>query len=92
MNNTTNTASTENTSRVDLVFAKQRSASRQQQYPSLETRLQNLDKLHKILLENQTAIAEAINTDFGNRCPEGTTRPDQSSSVPVRRTTIHPIT
>jgi len=72
MNNTTNTASTENTSRVDLVFAKQRSASRQQQYPSLETRLQNLDKLQKLLLENQTAIAEAINTDFGNRCPQET--------------------
>ena len=72
MNNTTNTASTESTSRVDLIFAKQRSASRQQHYPSLETRLQNLDKLQKLLLENQTAIAEAINTDFGNRCPQET--------------------
>jgi coniferyl-aldehyde dehydrogenase len=72
MNNTTNTATTENTSRVDLVFAKQRSASRQQHYPSLETRLQNLDKLQKILLENQKAITEAINTDFGNRCPQET--------------------
>jgi coniferyl-aldehyde dehydrogenase len=72
MNNTTNTATTENTSRVDLVFAKQRAASRQQQYPSLETRLQSLDKLQKILLENQAAITEAINTDFGNRCPQET--------------------
>jgi len=72
MNNTTNTATTENTSRVDLIFAKQRSASRQQHYPSLEARLQNLDKLQKLLLENQTAITEAINTDFGNRCPQET--------------------
>lgn len=72
MNNSTSTASTDNTSRVDLIFAKQRLASRQQHYPSLEARLQNLDKLQKLLLENQTAIADAINTDFGNRCPQET--------------------
>ena len=72
MNNTTNTAATDSTSRVDLIFAKQRSASRQQHYPSLEARLQNLDKLQKLLLDNQTAIADAINTDFGNRCSQET--------------------
>ena len=72
MNNTTNTASTESTSRIEQVFTRQRTATRQQAYPDLETRLQNLDKLHKILLENQTAITEAISTDFGNRCPQET--------------------
>jgi coniferyl-aldehyde dehydrogenase len=72
MNNSTSTASTDNTSRVDLIFEKQRLASRQQHYPSLEARLQNLDKLQKLLHENQTAIADAINEDFGNRCPQET--------------------
>ena len=72
MNNSTNAASTENLSRIDQVFAKQRTASRQDPYPSLEARLQNLDKLQIILLENQAAIADAVNTDFGCRCPQET--------------------
>ncbi len=72
MNNSTNTAPTESTSRVDLVFAKQHEASRQHAYPSLDTRLENLDKLQKLLLENQTAITEAINSDFGYRCAQET--------------------
>ena len=72
MNDTTNTATTESTSRMEQVFTRQRTATRQQAYPELETRLQNLDKLHKILLENQTAISGAISSDFGNRCPQET--------------------
>jgi len=72
MNNTANATSTESTSRVEHVFAKQRMASRQQAYPDLETRLQNLAKLEKILLDNETAITDAINSDFGNRCQQET--------------------
>lgn len=71
MNDIANTA-TESTSRVEHVFARQRAASRKQPYPDLETRFQNLDKLKKILLENQMAITEAINSDFGNRCAQET--------------------
>jgi len=67
MNNTASIASTENTSRVDQVFTRQRTASRQEAFLDLATRLQNLDKLKRVLLENQTAITEAINEDFGNR-------------------------
>ena len=33
---------------------------------------ENLEKLEKILLENQPAIADAINADFGNRSPQET--------------------
>jgi len=65
-------ANTESTSRMDQIFAKQRMASRQYAYPELESRLQNLDKLQKILLENQIAITDAINADFGNRCAQET--------------------
>jgi len=72
MNTTANATSNENSSRIEQVFARQRTASRQHPYPSLETRLQNLDKLQKVLLENQAEIADAINTDFGNRCPQET--------------------
>jgi coniferyl-aldehyde dehydrogenase len=72
MNNTNDTTATESTSRIEQVFAKQRTASRQDPYPDLETRLQNLDKLQSILLENQTAIAEAVNADFGCRSPQET--------------------
>ena len=66
------TATTNSTSRMEQVFAKQRTASRQNPYPDLETRLQNLGKLETILLENQEAITKAINSDFGNRCHQET--------------------
>ena len=72
MNTNSDHVSNANLSRIDQVFARQRVASRQHPYPSLETRLQNLDKLQKILLENQAEIADAVNTDFGNRCPQET--------------------
>ena len=72
MNNSTSSVANESLDRIDQVFTKQRKASRQDSYPSLETRLQNLDKLKEILLENQAEIADAINTDFGNRCPQET--------------------
>ena len=67
MNSTANTPSIENSSRIEQVFARQRTASRQDPYPSLETRLQNLAKLQKIFAENQEAITEAVNEDFGCR-------------------------
>ncbi len=72
MNNITNIAATDSTSRIEQVFARQRAASRQDSYPDLGKRLQNLAKLEKILLENQPAIADAINADFGNRSPQET--------------------
>ena len=66
------TVSQDNTSRIQQVFDKQKAASRRNHYPDLETRLQNLDKLQTLLLENQTAITDAINADFGNRCAQET--------------------
>jgi coniferyl-aldehyde dehydrogenase len=69
--NTSNIAN-ENLSRIDQVFTTQRQASRQDPYPSLETRLQNLAKLEKIFSDNQEAIAEAVNTDFGCRSSQET--------------------
>ena len=67
-----NTASQGDSSRIQQVFDKQKAASRRNPYPDLQTRLQNLDKLQTLLLENQTAITNAINADFGNRCAQET--------------------
>ena len=52
------------------VFTVQRQAYLRHPYPSREERRQNLDKLEHILLDNVDAIADAINADFGCRCPE----------------------
>jgi len=72
MNDNADIKHVENTSRIGQVFAKQREASRKHPYPDLATRLGNLDKLHTILTENQDAITEAVNADFGNRCAQET--------------------
>jgi len=52
------------------VFTLQREAYLRHPYPSLEERQAQLDKLERILCENVDAIADAINADFGHRCPE----------------------
>src|SRR5213594_938706 len=52
------------------VFALQRQAYLRQPYPSYEERRQNLDKLERVLVDNSTAIAEAISADFGHRAFE----------------------
>jgi len=72
MNTATGVATTEITSRVQQVFNRQRTASRQEAFPDLATRLQTLDKLKKVLIENQSAISEAISEDFGNRSSQET--------------------
>jgi coniferyl-aldehyde dehydrogenase len=52
------------------VFAQQRAAYLRHPYPSLEERLENLNKLERILLDNVDAIAAAIHQDFGHRSAE----------------------
>lgn len=52
---------------MQSLFQRQRDASRMHPYPSLEERRKHLDTLIALLEDNEDAIAEAINTDFGNR-------------------------
>jgi coniferyl-aldehyde dehydrogenase len=52
------------------IFALQRQAYLRHPYASYEERRQNLDKLERILVDNATAIAEAISADFGHRAFE----------------------
>ncbi|NIB43175.1 coniferyl aldehyde dehydrogenase [Pseudomaricurvus alkylphenolicus] len=59
-------------SRFQQVFDKQRQASREAPYPSLEQRLERLEKLEALLTNNQDAIADAICEDYGNRSSQET--------------------
>jgi coniferyl-aldehyde dehydrogenase len=52
------------------VFNLQRAAYLRDPYPSYEERRENLRKLERILVDNATSIAEAINADFGHRAFE----------------------
>ena len=54
-------------SRFQQVFAAQKKASREQPYPILTLRLDNLSKLEKLLTDHQMELAEAICVDYGNR-------------------------
>ncbi len=49
------------------IFALQREAYLRSPYPSYEERLERLNKIERILLDNADAIAAAINEDFGHR-------------------------
>ncbi len=72
MNSATEAAAIETESRFQQVFNSQRKQSRLNPYPSYEERLERLNKLESILINNQDAIAEAISTDFGNRASQET--------------------
>jgi len=54
------------------IFQMQRDAYLKQPYPSYEERIDRLNKLERVLVDNVDAIAEAVNLDFGNRCEEET--------------------
>ncbi len=63
------------------VFKLQREAYLRHPYPSYEERRENLYKLERILVDNATAIADAINTDFGHRAFEETMMAELFTSV-----------
>lgn len=71
MTNSALKAATE-TSRIDSVFDRQRSASRRDPYPAYGERIARLEKLEKILDDNQAAICQAVNKDYGNRSAQET--------------------
>jgi coniferyl-aldehyde dehydrogenase len=63
------------------VFRLQREAYLRHPYPSYEERSENLLKLERVLVENATAIAEAINADFGHRAFEESLMAELFTSV-----------
>ncbi|PTY39053.1 coniferyl-aldehyde dehydrogenase [Saccharospirillum sp. MSK14-1] len=52
---------------LNALFDTQRRAFAQQPYPSLAERKHRLRQLKRLILDNETAIAEALNADFGGR-------------------------
>lgn len=54
------------------IFAAQRKAYLAHPYPSLDERLERLEKLERILVDGAEEIAAAVNADFGHRSVEET--------------------
>ena len=52
---------------AEEIFHRQRTAGREKPYPSLAERLDALEKIERILVDNQEEIADAVSADFGNR-------------------------
>ncbi|NMP30998.1 coniferyl aldehyde dehydrogenase [Thalassotalea sp. M1531] len=52
---------------LDQLFEQQKSAFRQQPYPSAEQRIQSLKKLKAAMLAYQDELVSALNSDFGCR-------------------------
>ena len=55
--------------KLHAVFDVQKAAFKLDMMPSYEQRIDLLNQLESLLLDNQTAIAEAINQDFGCLLP-----------------------
>ena len=63
------------------VFAVQRQAYLRHPYPSYEERRENLTKLERLLVDNASAIADAISADFGHRAFEESMMAELFTSV-----------
>ncbi len=63
------------------IFNLQRAAYLRHPYPSYEERWESLLKLERILVDNATSIAEAINADFGHRAYEESMMAELFTSV-----------
>ncbi|HLL24021.1 MAG TPA: coniferyl aldehyde dehydrogenase [Kofleriaceae bacterium] len=70
------------------VFALQRDAYARHPYPSYEERVANLRKLDRLLVDNATAIADAITADFGHRAFEETMAAEVFTTVDGIRSVI----
>ena len=53
--------------RMKTVFDQMKAETRMGLGPSLDVRLENLDRLKRLLLDNKEAFIEALNEDFGSR-------------------------
>lgn len=54
------------------ILSLQQAAQRERPIPTLQERRHNLERLKRLLLDNQQAICAAINSDFGNRAHQET--------------------
>ncbi len=78
----------EGTSELDSVFAAQREAYRRAPFPDWPTRRDRLQRLLRLVLENEAAIERAIDADFGGRPRMETQIAEIFPSVAVIRTAL----
>jgi coniferyl-aldehyde dehydrogenase len=57
---------------LERLFALQRAAFARERYPTLPVRRDRLERLRQLTVENEDAIAAAIDADFGGRSPHET--------------------
>lgn len=68
MNSMTQSSAIESTEdKLQHALHLQRNGFAKETYPSLQTRIARLDKLHNAILDHQDALIAAVNSDFGNR-------------------------
>ncbi|RIK92405.1 MAG: coniferyl aldehyde dehydrogenase [Burkholderiales bacterium] len=78
----------EGTSQLDSLFAAQREAHRRAPFPDWPTRRDRLQRLLALVLDNQQAIEDAIDADFGGRPRMETQIAEIFPSVAVTRTAL----
>jgi coniferyl-aldehyde dehydrogenase len=72
---------------MKALLAKQKAAHLRDGEPSAEKRIERLDRCIALLVENQSAIEDALNTDFGSRSREATAFTDIAASIgPLKHT------
>src|SRR6185503_12934383 len=72
------------------IFKLQREAYLRHPYPSYDERVESLKKLERVLVDNATALTEAINADFGHRAVEESLMAEIFTSVDgIRDTRKH---
>ncbi len=77
-------------SEMQAVLERQKAANLKAGAPSVEVRIERLNRCIRILQENADAIAEALNTDFGNRPKESTGVTDVAGSIgPLKHARDH---
>lgn len=63
------------------ILARQKAAHLRDGAPSAEERINRIDRCIQLLIDNRTAIEDALNADFGSRSREATAFTDVSGSI-----------
>jgi coniferyl-aldehyde dehydrogenase len=63
------------------ILARQKAAHLRDGAPTAEQRIQRIDRCIRLLIDNQTAIADALDADFGARSREATAFTDVAGSI-----------
>ncbi len=67
--------------KLEETLSLQRASFRQNPYPEYSQRIDDLKALKKLLLDNQQALIDALNKDFGHRCTDDSIVGDLLTSI-----------